>query len=100
MMHPDIQADVAAARAALRPNGHTHVAADPTTQLARQQAAALVRTAPELMAWMTHRYLVTHAEAPPQGVDLAQWMLARALQASVVEDLYHLASQHTETHHG
>lgn len=91
MIHPDIQRDVLAARASRQEAPTPEILANPTMQLVQQQAAALLTASPELVQWMAHRYLVTNAEAPPAGVPLDTWMLARSLQASVLEDLFALA---------
>lgn len=93
MMHPDIREDVLAARAAQRTAAHPQIIEDPGMKRVREQAARMLAM-PELVAYLADRYLVTNAETPPTGVSLEQWMLARSLQAGVLEHLFQLGGQH------
>ena len=101
MIHPDVMADVAAARG-------QHKAADTpppgievneTIVRASQQARTVLHQR-ELVALMAQRFVVTNLEGPPAGCTMNDWMLYRAGQASVLEWLYQMAALPQEANDG
>lgn len=97
MIHPDILADVHAARAT-PPADAPKVAPNPFMDAVVQQARAMTAQR-ELMAYLAHRFTVTGLEAP-QGMDLRDWQLHRASEAGVIAHIYQLAQTRMEERHG